>query len=456
MALLPFQPRKPAAPTDPAEAGDVHAGDPLSGDARRPMRVGLLALALGFGGFLAWAAWAPLDEGVAAPASVSIDTRRKPVQHLSGGIVSEVLVHEGQEVRAGQVLLRLDPATARANFEASRQRYLSLRASQSRLLAEQGGASTIKWHPDLQAAAQDPLVRQQMDNQQQLMASRRASLAAEVQALEESIEGQQGLIASYRQMAESRQQQLALVRDELKNTRGLVDEGYAPRNRQLELERMVADSLTAQAELQGNLARAQRAVLELRQRIIARRQDYRKEIEEQLADTSRDVIAEGEKYRALQEDLQRTEIRAPASGQVVGLVMQTVGGVVQPGQKLMDIVPEHEPLLLEARVAPHFIDRVHPGLPVDIRFTAFAHSPQLVVAGKVNSVSGDLIVENANTPPYYLARVAVTPEGLHRLGARQLQPGMPAEVVIRTGERSLLTYLLHPLSKRMAGAMKEE
>jgi protease secretion system membrane fusion protein len=136
--------------------------------------------------------------------------------------------------------------------------------------------------------------------------------------------------------------------------------------------------------------------------------------------------------------------------------MQTVGGVVQPGQKLMDIVPGDAPLLLEARVPPQFIDRVRAGLPVDIRFSAFAHSPQLVVDGQVSSVSGDLIVENQNTPPYYLARVSVTPEGLRKLGARQMQPGMPAEVVFRTGERSLLTYLLHPLTKRFAASMKEE
>jgi protease secretion system membrane fusion protein len=219
---------------------------------------------------------------------------------------------------------------------------------------------------------------------------------------------------------------------------------------------MVAESATAQADLQGNLVRARQGISELRQRIVARQQDFRKEMEQQLADASREVIAEGEKYHSMENDLVRTEIRAPATGQVVGLAMQTVGGVVQPGQKLMDIVPGSEPLLLEARVAPQFIDRVRPGLPVDIRFSAFAHSPQLVVEGKVGSVSGDLIVEGQNIPPYYLARVDVTPEGLRKLGTRKMQPGMPAEVVFKTGERSLLTYLLHPLTKRVAASMKEE
>jgi membrane fusion protein, protease secretion system len=130
--------------------------------------------------------------------------------------------------------------------------------------------------------------------------------------------------------------------------------------------------------------------------------------------------------------------------------------VVQPGQKIMDIVPENEPLLLEARVAPHMIDRVHAKLPVDVRFSTFAHSPQLVVEGQVVSVSGDLLTDQQSQISYYLARVQVTPEGLKTLGKRQLQPGMPVEVVFKTGERSLLTYLLHPLTKRMSAAMKEE
>lgn len=453
MALLPF-PKKPARP--PLDVEDVQPVEAAAtDDARRPARIGLWALALGFGGFLLWAALAPLDEGVVAPASVSIDTRRKTVQHLTGGIVREVLVREGQQVKEGQPLVLLDQGVAKANYEATRQRYLGLRAMQTRLLAEQAGA-TLQWPPELVAAAQDPLVRQQMGNQQQLMASRRAALAAEVRAMQESIRGQEGLVLSYQQMLDSRRNQVALLQEELKHTRELVQEGYTPRNRQLELERMVAESATAQADLQGNTVRARQAVSELRQRIIARQQDYRKEVEQQLADASREVIAEQEKYRALQNDLARTEIRSPASGQVVGLAMHTVGGVVQPGQRLMDIVPGSVPLLLEARVAPQFIDRVREGLPVDIRFSAFAHSPQLVVDGKVNSISGDLIVEGQNIPPYYLARVAVTPEGLKKLGTRQMQPGMPAEVVFKTGERSLLTYLLHPLSKRVAASMKEE
>ena len=440
----------PPRPTD--ETADPAGPD----DARRIVRLGLWVLGIGFGGFLLWATLAPLDEGIAAPATVSIDTNRKSVQHLSGGIVQELLVQEGDQVREGQILVRLDTAVAKANQEASRQRYLGLRAVQSRLLAEKAGASTISWPPELVSAAQDPLVRQQMDNQQQLLTSRRGALAADLQGIQESIRGYEGMIQSYQAMAESRRHQIALLQDELKNTSGLVQEGYAPRNRMLELQRMAAEMTTSQAELQGNLMRSRQAISEQRQRAIARQQEYRKEIEQQLADASRDVISEGEKLRAVENDLARTDVRAPATGQVVGLAIHTVGGVVQSGQKLMDIVPAGELLLLDAKVQPRFVDSVRAGLPVDIRFASFAHSPQLVVQGQVKSVSGDLVTDSPNTPPYYLARVAVTPEGLRALGRRQMQPGMPAEVVVRTGERSLLTYLLHPLTKRLAGSMKEE
>ena len=425
-------------------------------EAARPGRIGLWALAIGFGGFLLWAALAPLDEGVPAQGTVAIDTKRKAVQHLSGGIVEEVLVREGDEVREGQLLIKLDSAVARSNHESVRQRYLGLRAMQGRLLAEQAGQASITFHPDLVAAGSDPLIRQQMQNQEQLFMTRRSLLRSDLQSIEEGIQGQQGLLQSYKGMLENRQNQRRLINEELGHLRGLVQEGYAPRNRQLEMERMVADSGNALADLQGNTVRAQRAVGELRQRALSRQQEYRKEVETQLADVSREVLSDNEKLYAVANDLERTEIKAPASGQVVGLAVQTVGGVVQPGQKLMDIVPKGAPLLLEAHVAPHLIDRVHSDLPVDVRFSSFANSPQLVVGGKVVSISADLLTEPQTNISYYLARVQVTPEGLKRLGQRQLQPGMPVEVIFKTGERSMLTYLLHPLTKRLAASMTEE
>jgi protease secretion system membrane fusion protein len=387
---------------------------------------------------------------------ISIDTKRKSVQHLTGGLVKEVLVGEGELVKEGQLLMRLDGAVARANFEAARQRYVGLRAMEGRLQAEQRGLNKISFHSDVTQAATDPQIREVVRTQEQLFGSRRAALQADLQSTAESIQGQQGLIQAYESMLTNRKNQQALLLEELNNTRGLVKEGYAPRNRQLELERMSAEASSGVAELLGNLTRAKRAVAELQQRAIARQQEYRKEVESQLADVSREVPGDAEKFRAAQDDLNRIEVKSPATGQVVGLAFQTVGGVIGPGQKLMDIVPQEQALLIEARVAPHMIDRVKSDMPVDVRFSSFAHTPQLVVHGKVVSVSADVLVDPQSGVSYYLARVGVTAEGYKQLGKRQLQPGMPVEVIFLTGERSMLTYLLSPLTKRLAASMKEE
>lgn len=434
------------------------ANGALPADTGRAARVGLWALGLGFGGFLLWAALAPLDEGVPAHGTVMVDTKRKAVQHLSGGVVKRVLAREGDVVQEGQSLIELDAATARANYESVRQRYLGLRAMQGRLEAEQMDAGAIRFHQDLVDAAADPLIKVQMTNQKQLLESRRAALRAALQGVEESIRGQEALLQTYQSMLEPRRSQLSLLQDELNHTRGLVADGYAPRNRQLELERQVADANAAIAELLGNSVRAQRAIAELRQQAVVRRQEYRKEIETELTEVLREVQADAEKLVAVRADLERTEIRSPASGQVIGLAVQTVGGVIQAGQKLMDIVPEDEPLLLEAKIEPHLIDKVRTGLITDVRFNAFSHSPQLVVEGEIVSVSNDLLTEQVGGTQisYYLARVKVTPEGMKVLGKRRMQPGMPVEVVIKTGERSMLTYLLNPLTKRLAASMKEE
>jgi protease secretion system membrane fusion protein len=426
-------------------------------DTGRIARLGLWTLGFGFGGFLLWAAFAPLDEGVPTQAVVSVDTKRKPVQHQNGGTVREVLVREGQTVQQGEVLLRMGDKMARANHEASRQRYFGLRAAQSRLQAEQSGMVSVTFHADLiTAAAADPLVDTHLQTQRQLFASRRAALASVIASLEESVRGYEAQIEGYSQLLANRQEQLRLLEREVSGVRGLVAEGYAPLTRQMELERGMAEVRGGIADTTANQMRARSAILELRQRMHTARAEYRKEVETQLADVQREVEAEEQRFRAMEEDLVRTEIKAPATGQVVGLTVQSAGAVVAPGQKIMDIVPQDESLLLDAQVAPHLIDRVHAGQPVDVRFNAFAHSPQLVVEGTVQSLAADILVDEATRVPYYLARIAITPEGIKTLGSRQLQPGMHAEVVIRTGERSVLTYLLHPLTKRMAASMKEE
>ena len=435
------------------EEGTARSGrlDALQRRGTRIMLIGLLA-------FVAWAAVAPLDEGVPTQAVVSIDTKRKTVQHLQGGIVREVLVREGDQVKEGQILIRLNDGTVRANMEATRQRYLGFRAMESRLLAEQAGAQMITWHPDVRAEASDPLIKRHIHAQEQLMATRRAGLEADLQGIEESIRAQEVQRKALEGVLESRRAQQRVVSEQLGNIASLVKDGYAPRNQQLDLERQLADVTASLTELQGNLGRSALAVAELRQRAASRRQDYRKESDSQLADVTREVQSDEGRLQALREELARTEIRSPATGQVVGLSFQTVGGVIAPGQRLMDVVPQGETLLLEARIPPHLIDSVKPGLQADVRFSTFVHTPQLVAQGRVVSVSGDLLTEQ--TPmgqmSFFLTRVELTPSGMDALGRRQIQPGMPAEVIIKTGERTVLTYLLHPLTRRVAASMKEQ
>ena len=366
-------------------------------DTRSTIKLGIWILLVGFGGFLLWASFAPLDEGVPCPGVVSIATKRKVVENLRGGRVEKVNVREGQMVQQGEVLIMLDSQTARARYDEVHQHYLGMRATADRLQAEMRGAASISFHKDLLHDTDRQLAESNMQNQRQLFFSRASSLRI-------------------------LNQQLAAITS-------LVKEGYAPLSQQHELELKIA-------EFKSNTA-------------------------SQLAQVQLEVEADGEKTRALAEELADTEVRSPASGQVVGLQVQTIGAVIQPGQKMMDIVPLHEGLLIDTKVAPQLIDSIHKGLPVNVSFSSFAHSPQLVVEGVVESLSKDIVTEPQVNPAmpgatYYLARVSVTPEGVKSLGRREMQPGMPVQVVIKTGERSLLTYLVDPLVKKIRPSMKEE
>ena len=430
----------------------------LPTDTRSTIRLGFLALVIGFGGFLTWAAFAPLDEGVPAPASVTIDTKRKTIQHQTGGIIRHVAVKEGQRVKAGDTLVELDDGATRANYESILQNYMAQRAAESRLLAELERRESISFHPDLLNASSDPVIKQHISTQTELFQSRRASLRSELAAIDESIAGQEAILAGNRLQLESRKIQAQKQSEQLKNMSELAADGYVPRNQVLSLEQSQAELNAVLAELQASKLRTERSIAELKLRKAQRITDGAKEVASQLADVRREVQAGRERLDAITAELGRVKIKAPVDGQVIGLAIASIGGVAGPGQKLMDVVPKEEGVVLEARVPTQTIDRVKSGDPVAIRFSAFANSPQLMVDGVINSISSDVVSEqtSAGTVSYYLARVSLTPEGLKKLGDRHLQPGMTAEVLIKTGERSLLTYLLHPLTKRIAAAMKEE
>ena len=426
-------------------------------DTKSVIRLGFWVLVVGFAFFVAWAAWAPLDEGIVAPSSVSIETRRKAIQHVQGGVIQQVLVKEGQEVKQGDVLVVLDDSASRAGYESIRQNYLGQRALESRLLTELTGAGVITFHADL-LRQNDTMAQQHMTVQQQVITARRAAQAAEMAAGEQAILGIEGQIVGMNQMLTSRRQQSDLQSRQLTNVQALADDGFAPRNQALQLEQAQAELRSSLADLEANIQRAKSGIAENRLRIAQRKQEYVREVSSQLADVRREVQANQERLSAITAELGRTQIKSPVDGQVVSLALSNVGGVAAPGQRLMDIVPKGESLLLDAQVPPTVIDRIKTGDATEVRFSSFANAPSLVVHGKVVSLSRDAVTESLGGLPhsYYLARVEITPEGLKALGDRTMKPGMQAEVLIKTGERSLLTYLLHPFTKRIAAAMTEE
>ncbi|NDC09390.1 MAG: HlyD family type I secretion periplasmic adaptor subunit [Oxalobacteraceae bacterium] len=446
-------PSKPRAASDVTDVDDLV----LPTDTRATIRNGFLAIVVGFGGFLLWAAYAPLDEGVPAPATVAIDTKRKPIQHPSGGTVERVVVNEGANVKAGDVLAILNDATARASYEQVHHNYLAIRAIEGRTTAELAGADHISFHPDLTNAISDPAAQQHLNSQTQLFEARRNALRSDLAAISENIAGLEAQLNGVSRSLESRQVQSGKQSEQLKSISDLANEGYAPRNQALQLEQGQAELRAVMADLEGNRQRLQRSIAEMKMRMQQRREEYRRDASAQLADARRELQGLRERTSALGAELRRVKLKAPVDGQVIGLTI-TNGSVVSAGQKLMDVVPAEEGVVLEVRIPTHVIDRIKTGDSTDVRFSAFAHSPQLVVDGIIKSISGDVLMEQtpAGTMSYYLARVEVTPEGLKQLGDRNLQPGMQAEVLIKTGERSLLTYLLHPLTKRIAASLKEE
>lgn len=422
----------------------------------KAVTMGWLVLLLGGGGFFAWAAFAPLDQGVTANGQVVVTGHRKTVQSLGGGLISEILVKEGDEVTAGQPLLLIDTTPARAQLETARSQWIVARAMEARLIAERDGARTVSFPADLRAVKDEPAAAQAMALQSRLFGTRRSVLETELATFEKSIAGLRAQITGVEAARGARQTQLKLLREELEHQRALAAEGYLPRNRVSEQERLFAQLEGQVAEDAATIARARTAIGEAELRSVGRRSEYRQQSETQLSDTQREVTSLASRIEALRFELQNTEVRAPASGFVVGLRVFTAGGVVQGGAPLMDIIPADEPLRIEASIPTQFIDKVHPGLEVDVMFPAFSQKQTPHVEAQVKQVSADVLVNERTGEPYYRAYVEVTPKGMEKLVEHQIKPGMQAEVFIRTGERTALNYLIKPVFDRVRSAMTEE
>jgi len=430
----------------------------LNTDTSATIRLGFFTIIIGFGLVLIWAAFAPLDEGVPANATVVVNNKRKNIQHMSGGVIHKVFVHEGERVQYGDLLLELDAGATLANYEAIRQKFLSQKAIESRLIAEIDNSPQIKFTYDLLQLKNDTSVKELLYIQSKLFDTRRSAFRIELLAVDESISAWEEKFNGTKLQLKSRNIQYEKLSEQLKNYSILVVDGFVSKNQLLQMEQSQAELSSILAELNTTISHAERQISELKFRKNQRQMESIKEITTQLIEVRHEMQAGKEKFDAVRSELDRTQIRAPVSGQVLGLTLASLGGVVTPGQKLMDIVPDGENLVLDVKVPPHVIDSVHEGGQVFIRFSTFAHSPQLVVEGVIDSLSNDTITEQSPqmASTYYLARVSLTREGVKQLDGKNLQPGMNAEVLIKTGERSLLNYILFPLSKRIASAMKEE
>jgi membrane fusion protein, protease secretion system len=421
----------------------------------RPRRWGWWLLVVGFGGFMLWALLAPLDAGVSAPGTVVVVGNRKAVQPLVAGKIAAVLVKDGDEVKAGQTLVRLDDTQSRSQLDISQGQWLTSLATEARMVAERAGRSTPDFPAALLNEKSDPRASTAMALQTQLLATRRGALNSELSAMAENIRGlelqTQGTEASRR----AKQEQLNLLNDMIKNQRALADEGFLPRNRVLEQERAAAGIAGAMAEDLGTIGRNRQSMAEIKTRMATRQQEVRKEVETLLADTQRDASTLKSRLEALQFDVANTDIKAPSEGVVMGLTVNTVGGVVAAGSPMMEIVPKNEALRIEAQILPHLIDKVKPGLEVDILFSAFNQATTPRIAGKIVQVSADVLIEPKQNTPYFKAMVEVTTQGLLKMKGHDIRAGMPVEVFVRTGERTAMNYFIKPLLDRTNRALTE-
>lgn len=427
-------------------------------DARSYARLGWIIVLLGFGGFVLWAFLAPLDKGVPMSGTVMKEMNRQAVQHQLGGTVRQLLVRDGSVVKAGQVLLRMDPTSAKSQADISRVQYISGRAAEARLIAERDGKSAVVYPKELLDMKDDQRARDAMELQTQLFNSRTTSLHNELAAVDENMAGLKVLVSATQESRDSKKQQLAILKDQIDSMRDLAKDGYIARNRLLDVERSFAQVSGAISEDIGQIGRAQRQIMELTLKRSQRMQDYQKEVRSQLSDQQKEVEALAARLTSQEHDLANVEVRAPVAGTVVGSAVFTEGAVVAPGFKIMDIVPSDDPLVVEGNLPVNLVDKVHPGLPVDLIFSAFNSNRTPHIPGEIDQVSADRFVEERTGNAFYHVRVKVTAEGAKMLAGHKLdiRSGMPVELFVRTGERSMMSYLFKPVADRAKSALSED
>ncbi|MBB4278082.1 HlyD family type I secretion periplasmic adaptor subunit [Rhizobium mongolense] len=419
--------------------------DGLATAVRNPRRLGLLAITLFILVFGGWSVLAPLASAALAPGVISLDGRRKTIQHLEGGIIRTIHVREGDAIKPGDPLITLVDTKAKALDAEVRERFLHFLATEARLEAERADAAEISF-PEilLREGSKEP--QQIMQGQRQLFSIRRAAhegrarvLQARIRQLEEQNTGLKEVIAAG-------DDQLTLIEEELLSAQELLEKGLERKPRVLALKRWRADAAATKATGRAKIAENEQAIGETRLQLLTMAEERQEKVAAELADVRR-ALGELKGQLPSREDiLARTVVRAPIAGRVMDIRVTTESGVVSPGQPLLDIVPDASKLIIDARVRPTDIERVRPGMPARVVLTAYRQRNLPQIHGRLRSISADALADERTGTTYFLAKVEVLPEELAALGGRvQLLPGMPAEVMLMDGEQSLFTYLLAPI-----------
>jgi len=438
----------------PAASGAPAAGARPIGIRTTVLFGGLVFLAF-FGGLGAWAALAPLDSAAIAPGVVLVEGKRKTIQHLEGGIIREIAVDEGAVVAAGDPLVHLDDTQARARLEVLRARMIATTALEGRLIAERDGAASVAF-PAWLATSEEPEARQSIAGQRRIFKVRRRSMENQTAILIQRIAQLQEEITGLETQIDAEDVQLALIKEEEEAVQTLFDKGLERKPRLLALQREHADISGERGKNQAAVARAWQAIGEAELQIEELTTGRMREVVEELREMQTELEDLRERIAAAQDVLRRLVVTAPVDGTVVDLQVFTSGGIISPGQAIMGIVPGAPALVVEARVDPNDIDSVRSGLAAQVRFPAFSQRVAPVFNGRVVHVSADRIDDERAGEAFYLATVRLDQDQPIAAADYDIQVGMTAEVMIVTGARTALDYLISPVRSSLTRAMTEQ
>lgn len=422
----------------------------------KPLIRGIIIIIFGVGGFLCWSFLAPLDAGVVADGTVTVSNNRKTIQHLTGGRIIGILVKEGDAIKQEQVLIRLDKTQIEMRYSALSAQYLVAKSIEDRLLSEREGLTDVIFSNELtKIYGNNSRLKDVMALQKKLFHTRKQAIQGQLAMIDESILGLSSQINSLTKIQQSRQQQLELMSKELNAVRVLSDKNYYPKAQMLSLEREAAELTGKLSEDILNIGKYRSEYNEFKLKRHQLHHEYIRDVESELTRQQKDVATLEDELIAAKHELNNTVIKAPIDGIVLDMKVNTVGGIIQAGETLMDIVPANQALQIDAMIPVQAIDKLIPGLTVDIQFPALNHALLPSIPGEVITVSADRLINNVTQQPYYLAEIKVSAAGIHLLDRNKIKAGMPASVTIKTGERTMMNYLLKPFLARLQLALKE-